>query len=368
MSDAMEKKKISAKPYTSAPAIPNKTQPPVVAVKEDSIENENLRISNPAKPFPGFPQMMPEEENQMTSMKVKKRDGSLELVDVTKIISRVTRCCYGLKSVDALRVATKAISGLYDGATTSELDELCIQMASTLVSEDPQYSILGARLLSVYIEEEVVAQKIQSFPNSVSKAFEVGLVHPKTQDFVQAHASQLAAAIDYSNSEYFEYFGLKTVYDRYLLRDPETRVVIETPQYFFMRVACGLSETPEEAINFYKLISFMKYMPSTPTLFNSGTRHPQMSSCYLVDSPNDDLKDIYETYGKVALLSKFSGGIGLAYHRVRSRGSLIPRNQRKIQRHCSLAENIGLFCICGKPRRQKKRSVLCVPRNLACRH
>ena len=101
------------------------------------------------------------------------------------------------------------------------------------------------------------------------------------------------------------------------------RAVIETPQYFFMRVACGLSQNAEEAIRFYRLISSLAYLPSSPTLFNSGTAHSQMSSCYLLDSPEDDLSAIYDRYKDVALLSKFAGGIGLAYHRVRSKGSLI---------------------------------------------
>ncbi|HND86506.1 MAG TPA: ribonucleoside-diphosphate reductase subunit alpha, partial [Pseudobdellovibrionaceae bacterium] len=117
--------------------------------------------------------------------------------------------------------------------------------------------------------------------------------------------------------------GLRTVYDRYLLKDPKSRQVIETPQYFFMRVACGLATKPEEAIEFYRLISSHDYMPSTPTLFNSGTLRPQMSSCYLLDSPQDDLNSIYAKYTDIALLSKFAGGIGVAYHRVRARGSLI---------------------------------------------
>ena len=115
----------------------------------------------------------------------------------------------------------------------------------------------------------------------------------------------------------------RTVYDRYLLRHPSARLVIETPQYFLLRVACGLSRTPAEAIGFYRLMSSLAYLPSSPTLFNSGTAHPQMSSCFLVDSPRDDLGSIYDRYGQVAQLSKFSGGIGISWSRVRSRGALI---------------------------------------------
>ena len=256
-------------------------------------------------------------------MRVKKRDGTLEPVDVTKIVERVTRNCQGLTQVDPLRVATKAISGLYDGATTNELDNLCIQTASLLIGEEPEYSRLAARLLSTYIDEEVRSQKIQSFADSVTYGFQAGLLNESTYKFVEANKAALCAAIEPYRTDRFEYFGLRTVYDRYLLKNPKSRQVFETPQYFFMRVACGLSTSVEEAIEFYRLVSSHDYMPSTPTLFNSGTLRPQMSSCYLLDSPEDDLRAIYDKYTDVALLSKFAGGIGLSYSRVRSRGSLI---------------------------------------------
>ena len=113
----------------------------------------------------------------------------------------------------------------------------------------------------------------------------------------------------------FEYFGIRTVYDRYLLKHPESRLVIETPQHFFMRIACALSERVPDAVQLYRLFASLEYLPSSPTLFNSGTRHEQLSSCFLLDSPEDSLEHIYQRYTDVALLSKFSGGIGLAYHR-----------------------------------------------------
>ncbi len=256
-------------------------------------------------------------------MRVKKRDGHLEPVDVTKIVERVTNCCQGLSQVDPLRVATKAISGLYDGASTKELDNLCIQTASLLIGEEPEYSRLAARLLSIFVDEEVRSQKIQSFAECISFGFQHGLISETTMKFVESHKAQLCAAIEPYRTDRFEYFGLRTIYDRYLLKNPQTRQVFETPQYFFMRVACGLAKTAEEAVEFYRLISSHDYLASTPTLFNSGTLRPQMSSCYLLDSPQDDLKGIYEKYMDIALLSKFAGGIGVAYHRVRSRGSLI---------------------------------------------
>lgn len=256
-------------------------------------------------------------------MRVKKRDGSLEPVDVTKIVERVTRLCQGLSQVDPLRVSTKAISGLYDGATTKELDNLCISTASLLIGEEPEYSRLAARLLSTYVDEEVRSQKIKTFSDSITFGFQNGLLNETLYKFVNTHKTALSAAIEPFRTDRFEYFGLRTVYDRYLLKNPQTRQVFETPQYFFMRVACGLATTIDEAIEFYRLISSLEYMASTPTLFNSGTMRPQMSSCYLLDSPEDDLKSIYQKYMDIALLSKFAGGIGAAFHRVRSRGSLI---------------------------------------------
>jgi len=256
-------------------------------------------------------------------MRVRKRDGSLEPVDVTKIVNRVTRCSEDLREIDPHRVAIKCISGLYDGASTSELDNLSIQTAAMLIGEEPQYSKLASRLLAKYIEEEVLNLGIKSFKESIAYGHKAGIIHENTVKFVEENNETLERAIKARRDELFKYFGLRTVYDRYLLKDPQSRTVFETPQYFFMRVACGLSHDVEEAISLYKLMSNLDYLPSTPTLFNSSTVHPQMSSCYLLDSPQDDLSAIYDKYKDIALLSKFAGGIGVAFHRVRSRGSLI---------------------------------------------
>jgi ribonucleoside-diphosphate reductase alpha chain len=258
-----------------------------------------------------------------TMMRVRKRNGDFESVDLNKIVRAVGRCCVGLTQVDALRVATKTISGIYDGATTKELDKLSIQTAAALIVEEPEYSRLAARLLSTYIDKEVANQEIHSFSQSIYTGQRVGLINERVAKFVSAHSRKLNDAIEPDRNQQFEFFGLRTVYDRYLLKDPTSRDVIETPQYFFMRVACGLSETVAEAIELYRLFSSFEYIPSTPTLFNAGTHHEQLSSCYLLDSPQDDLAAIYKKYTDVALLSKFAGGIGLAYTRVRSQGSLI---------------------------------------------
>ena len=270
-------------------------------------------------PSPPAPQSAP----TTSSMKVRKRNGQLEPVDVTKIIRAVELSCEGLEGVDPLRVATQTISSLCDGATTTELDELSIRTAAGLIADEPNYSRLAARILTTYIDKEVQNQNIHSFSQSVEVAYEAGLIGESTAEFIRGNARKLNDAIAPERNDLFEFFGLRIVYDRYLLRHPELRTVIETPQHFMLRVACGLATSANDAIAFYDLMSSLAYLPSSPTLFNSGTTHPQMSSCYLLDSPEDDLKAIYDRYTDIALLSKHAGGIGLSYSRVRSSGSLI---------------------------------------------
>lgn len=257
------------------------------------------------------------------TMRVRKRNGSMEAVDLNKIVRAVSRHCGGLPHVDPMRVSTKTISGLYDGASTQELDQLSIQTAAALTVEEPEYARLAARLLATYIDKEVRNQEIHAFSQSVAAGQQLGLIGERLAGFVSKNARKLNDAIVPERDREFEYFGLRTVYDRYLLKHPKTRKVIETPQQFFLRIACALSDTVAEATELYRLFSNLEYLPSSPTLFNSGTRHEQLSSCFLLDSPSDDLSAIYNKYSDVAMLSKFSGGIGLSYTRVRARGSLI---------------------------------------------
>jgi ribonucleoside-diphosphate reductase alpha chain len=256
-------------------------------------------------------------------MSVKKRSGAHEPIDVNKIVRAVTRCCEGIADVDPMRVALKTIAGLYDGASTRELDELSIRTASSFMADEPAYSKLAARLLAAFIDKEVQGLGIYSFSQSIRTSFDVGLVNERVLQFVEANARKLNDAIVVERTQRFEYFGIRTLYDRYLLKHPTKRYVLETPPYFWMRVAVALSTTVHEAIEQYQLFSSLDYLPSSPTLFNAGTLHEQLSSCFLLDSPPDSLEGVYEKYKDIALLSKFSGGIGVAWHRIRSEGSLI---------------------------------------------
>ena len=286
-------------------------------------QTEQQKDITKTKPTPPSESSTNTFENGPKIMRVKKRNGDLEPVDVTKIINVVLACASHLKEVDPMRVATKVISGLYDGTSTKELDKLCIQTASSLIGEDPNYSKLASRLMARYIDEEVQNQNIWNFFESIKVGYKGKLISEQSYKFVKEHKEALNIIVDKSRSSKLEYFGVRTLYDRYLLKHPDTREVIETPQYFFLRVACGLSNSFKEAKELYELISHLDYMPSSPTLFNSASNRPQLSSCYLLDSPVDDLSAIYDKYKDVALLSKFAGGIGLSFTRIRSRGSLI---------------------------------------------
>src|SRR5579875_456062 len=221
-----------------------------------------------------------------TQMTVTKRSGARELVDVNKIVRAVTRCCDGLTDVDPMRVALKTIAGLYDGATTRELDELSIRTAASFMWEEPGYSRLAGRLLSRFIDKEVQGLGVYSFSQSIRLGYDLGLINERVLGFVESHARKLNDSIVSERTQEIEYFGLRTLYDRYLLKHPTRRHVIETPQHFWMRIAVALSPT-------------------------------------VADSLEDSLESIYDRYKDIAQLSKFSGGIGVAWHRVRSEGSLI---------------------------------------------
>ncbi|MYV46763.1 ribonucleoside-diphosphate reductase subunit alpha [Streptomyces sp. SID2888] len=246
----------------------------------------------------------------------------------TALLRTLTELTADLPDADPGRVAAAALRGRSARADEAELRELATEAAAGLISEDPAYSRLAARLLTIAIRAEAASQGVASFTGSISVGHREGLIADRTAEFVRLHASRLDALIDEGADDRFGYFGLRTLHSRYLLRHPITRKVIETPQHFMLRVASGLAEDDsaravDEVAALYGLMSRLDYLPSSPTLFNSGTRHPQMSSCYLLDSPLDELDSLYERYHQVARLSKHAGGIGLSYSRIRSRGSLI---------------------------------------------
>ncbi|MGX2994623.1 ribonucleoside-diphosphate reductase subunit alpha [Streptomyces sp. JNUCC 64] len=244
------------------------------------------------------------------------------------LLRTLTDLTADLPDADPGRVAAAALRGRSARADEAELRELATEAAAGLISEDPAYSRLAARLLTLTIAAEAASQGVRAFSGSVATGHREGLIADRTADFVAKHSARLDALIDPAADDRFGYFGLRTLHSRYLLRHPITRKVVETPQHFLLRVASGLAaddgdRSVDEVAALYGLMSRLDYLPSSPTLFNSGTRHPQMSSCYLLDSPKDELDSIYDRYHQVARLSKHAGGIGLSYSRIRSRGSLI---------------------------------------------
>ncbi|WP_324787580.1 ribonucleoside-diphosphate reductase subunit alpha [Streptomyces sp. H51] len=245
-----------------------------------------------------------------------------------ELVRTLTELTADLPDADPGRVAAAALRGRSARADGTELRELATEAAAGLISEDPAYSRLAARLLTIGIAAEAASQGVTSFTESVAVGHREGIVADRTAAFVRVHAPRLDALVDAEADDRFGYFGLRTLHSRYLLRHPTTRRVIETPQHFLLRVASGLAEddtvrSVDEVAALYRLMSRLDYLPSSPTLFNSGTRHPQMSSCYLLDSPLDELDSLYDRYHQVARLSKHAGGIGIAFSRIRSRGSLI---------------------------------------------
>ena len=254
-----------------------------------------------------------------TTMRVKKRSGRTEPVDVTKIVRAVDRQCDGLPNVDAVRVATKTIHGLYDGATTLELDQLSIQTAAALVVEEPEYGRLAARLLATTIDKEVKNQGIHAFSQSIAQGHALGLLG----DRLLASSRRTRELNDASRPSAIARSVLRPAHR---LRpvpapSPTTRLVIETPQQFFLRIAAALSERCRRRFQLYGLFSSLEYLPSSPTLFNAGTARAALELLF-IDSPADALEAVYGAYMDVAMLSKVLG---------RHRARVPPRAL-----HCSL--------------------------------
>jgi ribonucleoside-diphosphate reductase alpha chain len=262
-------------------------------------------------------------------IKVIKRNGKKELVMLDKILDRITQQTYGLdqKWIVPFEVAQKVIEGIMPDIQTSVLDQLAMETAASLTTKHPDYSTLAARLAITALHKETK----KSFSETVTELYKY--VDPKTRKhspivseqfhkLVLKHADELDSAIVHSRDHNFDYFGFKTLEKSYLLK--VNSKVAERPQYMYMRTAlqiCG--EDIEGAIETYKLLSEGYYTHATPTLFNSGTGRPQLSSCFLLDVENDSIEGIFNTLKESAQISKNAGGIGISFTKVRAKGTYI---------------------------------------------
>ncbi|HEY8918224.1 MAG TPA: ribonucleoside-diphosphate reductase subunit alpha [Chitinophaga sp.] len=262
-------------------------------------------------------------------MFVIKRDGRKEAVKFDKITARIEKLCYGLASeyVDSIDVAKKVIQGLYDGVTTTELDNLAAETAASLTTKHPDYALLASRIAVSNLHKNTV----KSFSTTMKKLYEyvdpkIGKPAPLLSDdvweIIKKNAEILDSNIIYDRDFAFDYFGFKTLERSYLLKVDGK--IAERPQHMFMRVAVGIhKEDIDAAIKTYNLMSERWFTHATPTLFNAGTPKPQMSSCFLLTMKGDSIDGIYDTLKQTAKISQSAGGIGLSIHNIRATGSYI---------------------------------------------
>ena len=323
-------------------------QPPAVEQIQDTvvavlIKNGHKRIATTYQAYREEHTKRREEKKAALLASIKQHqamitneDGSQELFGMEKFIRALGYYCYDLPRVDAQDLVTEAVSNLYEGITVKELERSLINAARSRIELNVQYSLLAARLLLQTLYREILEVKIgsgkdklklryrQGFSAYIHRGIEHNLLDPKLADYDLA---RLSAAIMPQRDMLFHFRGIQTVFDRYLLR-VNLSEIIELPQYFWLRVAMGiaLADKPADrnkrAIEYYNLISELLYVPSTPTLFNSGTVHPQLSSCFL-NSVDDSLQAIFKSYSDNAALSKYAGGIGTDWTPVRALGSRI---------------------------------------------
>jgi ribonucleoside-diphosphate reductase alpha chain len=262
-------------------------------------------------------------------MFVIKRDGRTESVKFDKITARIEKLCYSLNPhlVDPVDVARKVIEGLYDGVTTSELDNLAAETAASLTTKHPDYALLASRIAVSNLHKNTIKsfsetmRKLHSYrdPKTGKNA---SLLADDVWDVIEANADVLDSSIIYDRDFGFDYFGFKTLEKSYLLK-LDGRIA-ERPQHLFMRVSVGIhKEDIESAIKTYHLMSERWFTHATPTLFNAGTPKPQMSSCFLLTMKDDSIEGIYDTLKQTAQISQSAGGIGLSIHNVRATGSYI---------------------------------------------
>ena len=272
---------------------------------------------------------------------LKVTDNGVEkLLDMAALRTIIEAACEGLgNNIDASPIITETIKNLYDGVPMAQVYDSAILASRTLIEKDPAYSQVTARILMHVIRKEILGKEVLQgdmqaeyssyFAKYINEGISAELLDPRMREFDLA---RLAAALNASRDLQFNYLGLQTLYDRYFLHIEERR--IEMPQAFFMRVAMGLSlnelDRERRAIEFYEILSTFDFMSSTPTLFNSATTRPQLSSCYLT-TVDDDLDGIYEALKENALLSKFAGGLGNDWTNVRALGSHIKGTNGKSQ-------------------------------------
>ena len=261
-------------------------------------------------------------------MRVLKRDGRKEAVKFDKITARIEKLCYGLSEyVDPVAVAKRVVDGVYDGVTTSELDNLAAETAASMTIKHPDYANLAARIAVSNLHKSTK----KSFSETVTDLYEY--VNPETgkkapliaddvYEIIQANAEHLDSQLIYDRDFSYDYFGFKTLERSYLLRMHGK--IVERPQHMLMRVSIGIHKDDlDSALETYELMS-KKYMThATPTLFNAGTPKPQMSSCFLLTMKEDSIDGIYDTLKQTAKISQSAGGIGLSIHNVRATGSYI---------------------------------------------
>lgn len=261
-------------------------------------------------------------------MYVIKRNGRKEPIMFDKITARVKQLCYGLDVlVDPVKVAMRVIEGLYDGVTTSELDNLASEVAATMTVTHPDYAQLAARISVSNLHKNTK----KTFSEVITDLYEY--INPETEknapliaddvyQIIQDNKELLDSKIIYNRDFGYDYFGFKTLERSYLLKI--NGKIVERPQHMLMRVSIGIHlDDIESAIETYELMSKRYFTHATPTLFNSGTPKPQMSSCFLLAMQDDSIEGIYDTLKQTAKISQSAGGIGLSIHNIRATGSYI---------------------------------------------
>ena len=261
-------------------------------------------------------------------MFVIKRDGQKESVKFDKITARIEKLCYGFSSlVDPIDVGKKVIEGLFDGVTTSELDNLAAETAASLTTKHPDYALLASRIAVSNLHKNTTksfSKTMKMLHEYVDKKIDkhVPLIADDIWEVIQKNAAILDSSIIYDRDFGFDYFGFKTLEKSYLLKVDGK--IVERPQHLFMRVSVGIHKDDiDSVIKTYNLMSERWFTHATPTLFNAGTPKPQMSSCFLLTMQDDSIDGIYDTLKQTAKISQSAGGIGLSIHNVRATGSYI---------------------------------------------